>query len=185
MDYFKSVEFCLGCGKPTVEDCGCPAGTGLVLRKVNAVLRKVDVVEEIVSFTGVHFFLSNFYFTKIEFEDKLYPSIKHTYQTTKTLNQDEREQVRLCKSAGDAKRMGQKVTMREGWDNLKIPTMRQLLYKKFETGSELFNLLQRTGEATLAEGNWWGDQFWGICNGVGDNHLGKLLMEIRDGKGYR
>jgi predicted NAD-dependent protein-ADP-ribosyltransferase YbiA (DUF1768 family) len=32
----------------------------------------------------------------------------------------------------------------------------------------------------LIEGNWWGDTYWGVCNGVGENHLGKLLMKIRD-----
>jgi hypothetical protein len=31
----------------------------------------------------------------------------------------------------------------------------------------------------LAEGNWWGDTFWGTCKGTGHNHLGKILMDIR------
>lgn len=29
------------------------------------------------------------------------------------------------------------------------------------------------------EGNTWGDKFWGVCDGEGENHLGKLLMEVR------
>lgn len=37
-----------------------------------------------------------------------------------------------------------------------------------------------TGDAELIEGNNWGDTFWGVCNGRGENMLGKLLMEIRD-----
>jgi predicted NAD-dependent protein-ADP-ribosyltransferase YbiA (DUF1768 family) len=36
-----------------------------------------------------------------------------------------------------------------------------------------------TGTQTLVEGNWWGDVFWGVCKGVGSNHLGKLLMKLR------
>jgi predicted NAD-dependent protein-ADP-ribosyltransferase YbiA (DUF1768 family) len=28
--------------------------------------------------------------------------------------------------------------------------------------------------------NYWNDKFWGICKGVGENHLGKILMQIRD-----
>ena len=36
------------------------------------------------------------------------------------------------------------------------------------------------GDQELVEGNEWGDVFWGVCKGVGDNHLGKLLMEFRE-----
>ena len=31
----------------------------------------------------------------------------------------------------------------------------------------------------LVEGNYWGDTFWGICNGEGTNWLGILLMAER------
>lgn len=30
------------------------------------------------------------------------------------------------------------------------------------------------------KGNYWKDTYWGVCNGVGENHLGKLLMKIRE-----
>ena len=32
----------------------------------------------------------------------------------------------------------------------------------------------------LVEGNTWGDKVWGVCDGVGENNLGKTLMRIRD-----
>ena len=44
----------------------------------------------------------------------------------------------------------------------------------------LRSLLLATGDAELIEGNWWHDQFWGVCNGVGQNQLGKILMAIRN-----
>lgn len=40
--------------------------------------------------------------------------------------------------------------------------------------------LLATGDAELVEGNTWGDRFWGVCNGVGQNWLGRLLMQVRD-----
>jgi hypothetical protein len=40
-------------------------------------------------------------------------------------------------------------------------------------------MLLLTGDEELIEGNFWGDVFWGVCNGVGKNHLGKILMEVR------
>ena len=35
---------------------------------------------------------------------------------------------------------------------------------------------------TLEEGNRWHDTFWGIDQntGKGENHLGKILMKVRD-----
>ena len=29
------------------------------------------------------------------------------------------------------------------------------------------------------EGNTWNDTFWGVCNGQGQNWLGKILMLVR------
>jgi N-glycosidase YbiA len=37
-----------------------------------------------------------------------------------------------------------------------------------------------TGDAELVEVNHWRDFWWGVCNGVGANHLGRLLMTIRN-----
>ena len=45
--------------------------------------------------------------------------------------------------------------------------------------------LLSTSNATLVEGNWWHDNFWGDCycpkcKGIpGANTLGRLLMELR------
>jgi hypothetical protein len=43
----------------------------------------------------------------------------------------------------------------------------------------LKQLLLATGDKELIEGNTWGDTFWGVCNGIGQNHLGKILMAKR------
>ena len=37
-----------------------------------------------------------------------------------------------------------------------------------------------TEDMELIEGNSWGDTFWGVCDGVGENNLGKVLMRVRD-----
>jgi predicted NAD-dependent protein-ADP-ribosyltransferase YbiA (DUF1768 family) len=56
--------------------------------------------------------------------------------------------------------------------------METLLRQKF-AHPELRAKLKETNDAELVEGNWWGDRFWGVCRGEGENHLGKLLMKIR------
>ena len=42
------------------------------------------------------------------------------------------------------------------------------------------NMLLDTGDAYLEETNYWHDTFWGVYNGEGRNHLGRLLMVVRD-----
>jgi predicted NAD-dependent protein-ADP-ribosyltransferase YbiA (DUF1768 family) len=56
--------------------------------------------------------------------------------------------------------------------------MRDLLIQKFSQDPFKAALLA-TGDAYLEETNHWGDVYWGVCNGVGQNRLGHALMEIR------
>ena len=44
----------------------------------------------------------------------------------------------------------------------------------------LSELLIGTEDVELVESNNWNDTFWGVCNGKGKNHLGKILMEVRE-----
>jgi predicted NAD-dependent protein-ADP-ribosyltransferase YbiA (DUF1768 family) len=39
--------------------------------------------------------------------------------------------------------------------------------------------LLATDDAYLEETNGWFDRFWGVCLGTGHNHLGKILMKVR------
>jgi predicted NAD-dependent protein-ADP-ribosyltransferase YbiA (DUF1768 family) len=55
--------------------------------------------------------------------------------------------------------------------------------EKFKN-EELKQLLNETGDEELVEGNWWHDNFFGVCTcepckGSGQNNLGKILMKIR------
>ena len=72
--------------------------------------------------------------------------------------------------------------MRSDWEGVKLQVMEDLLVQKF-AHAELKTQLSQTGNALLVEGNYWGDSFWGVDNRKGgQNHLGKLLMKIRDKK---
>ena len=51
---------------------------------------------------------------------------------------------------------------------------------KFFQNEDLGQKLMNTGDAVLIEGNYWGDRYWGVCNGEGQNKLGKILMKIRE-----
>lgn len=130
-------------------------------------------------FHGDNFFLSNFYPYPVEFEGLTYPSNEHAYQAAKTLDLDKRKEFTNPNvSAGQSKKMGRTVKLREDWDSVKLGVMKQLLVRKF-SDKELRKKLNDTGDCELVEGNYWNDTYWGVCKGVGENHLGKLLMEIR------
>lgn len=134
----------------------------------------------IKSFGGPYRFLSNFWPSPVVFDGHSYRTVEHAYQAAKTLDADIRERIRRAPSPAEARRLGKAIRIRDGWDDMRIEVMRGLLQQKFST-DPLRTMLRRTGTQRLVEGNWWGDRFWGVCNNVGENNLGKLLMEIRDG----
>lgn len=77
-----------------------------------------------------------------------------------------------------AKRAGQRLALRPDWEQIKQAVMLNLQRQKYSY-PELRTLLLATGNLELIEGNTWGDTYWGVCNGVGDNWLGKILMQVR------
>ena len=48
--------------------------------------------------------------------------------------------------------------------------------QKFLQHPHLIEMLLQTGDEELVEGNKWGDRFWGVCKGKGENHLGKISI---------
>lgn len=69
---------------------------------------------------------------------------------------------------------------RRDWEHVKLKVMEDLVTLKFFAHPELAEKLVETGDEELAEVNWWNDRFWGICQGKGCNHLGKILMKVRE-----
>lgn len=122
-------------------------------------------------------FLSNFHLCQIEFEGLIYPSTENAYQSAKTLDLTLRKKF-VNISPAKSKKLGKSVKIRDDWEKFKLKIMEDLLRKKFDI-PYLKEKLLLTGEKLLVESNNWNDQYWGVCNGKGKNHLGKLLMQIR------
>lgn len=131
----------------------------------------------ILEFTGRHRWLSNFW---IGPDGR---SVEHTYQAAKVTNADVQKWVLDSPTPAIAKRRGRsaKVTafLHPEWDQLRIDVMTGLIRAKAHI-PQIMSKLMDTGDAHLEEGNWWGDEFWGVYNGRGLNHLGRIWMRIRE-----
>lgn len=132
----------------------------------------------ITSFSGRNRFLSNFVRSPIEFEGIRYPTVEHFFQAQKTTNRERQQWIAEAETPSLAKRRGRTVHLRPGWESIKESIMLQGLRLKF-IGTPFQQMLLNTGDAELIEGNTWGDTYWGVCNDVGENKLGKLLMQVR------
>lgn len=138
---------------------------------------KVDIID---SFNGKYRFLSNFSDYHCLFEGVSYKTVEHAFQAAKTLDKNQRMKIEYAVTPGEAKKLGRRVCLREDWEQVKDDVMYDCLVSKFKLDKVLRFKLLDTYPAELIEGNTWGDTYWGVCNGVGKNTLGKLLMRLRD-----
>ena len=136
----------------------------------------------ITQFSGQYQFLSNFYDCVIQYKGMEYPSVEHAFQASKASDATERFWVKQSETPGIAKRRGRKIkSLRPDWEDVKFQLMEDLIRIKFITHPDLKQKLIDTEDAELIEGNTWGDSVWGIpLGGYGHNHLGKILMKVRD-----
>lgn len=128
-------------------------------------------------FRDKYAFLSNMYPCEIRYKGMIFSCTEAAYQSQKT--SDITEQRKFQEYTGPkAKRMGRKLPLDDSFDERKVGIMKELIDIKFKN-KELANALKNiTGP--IVEDNTWGDCFWGVCGGTGENHLGKILSEKRD-----
>lgn len=153
-------------------------GFFLYRRKIRGFQKKM-AVQIIDSFRGSFYFLSNFYKAPIMYDAIIYATAEAAFQAQKTNNIVERAYMSEMGPA-EAKRYGRKVKLRKDWNDVRLSVMKDIVYAKFSQNPDLKEKLLATGKARLEEGNDWGDRFWGTVGGSGENHLGKILMEVRE-----
>lgn len=130
----------------------------------------------ITSFKRKYFFLSNFYSAPVIYKDFRFENNEAAFQSTKC---PERMSEFCGLNPQRAKQLGRRVKLRPDWESVKFDVMYEVCLAKFSQHPDLRAKLITTGDAELVEGNTWGDRVWGVCGGVGENHLGKILMRIR------
>lgn len=149
-----------------------------------------QIATQIVRYDGIFDWLSNFYPCAMVFEGMLFPTIENAYQAAK-FPLEQRAIFQNC-SPGRAKRLGKKknlqefygLTFRPEWADpeFRKAIMKELIDYKFsyEHNPILAGRLVSTYPLQLIEGNYWHDYFWGVCDGKGENNLGKIQETRRE-----
>lgn len=134
-----------------------------------------------MTFRGKYDFLSNMYSVAFVWDGRTYQNSEAAFQSAKSLDPAVRDAFSTMNGV-TAKREGKKVCLRRDWERVKLGLMEEIVRAKFSQNPDLLDRLVETGDMELVEGNRWHDTFWGVdmFSGLGSNHLGKILMKIRE-----
>jgi len=116
----------------------------------------------------------------VDKKQAIWPSAEHAYQAQKTKDIAWRTAIRKAEHAAQAKRLGGNCPLRSDWNKIKLDMMYRVQKAKFSQDPDLRNRLLATGKSKLVHSASW-DSFWGNgSNGYGKNHLGLIIMRVRD-----
>lgn len=137
-------------------------------------------MNKITLFRNEFFFLSNLYPCTILYNGIRFGSVEHGYMYHKTESTKCKNEILIIENPLDVKKYSKKMArIRKDWHDVKYYVMDALVYAKFSQNEDLKQALLLTGDFELIEGNWWGDTYWGVSDGIGENNLGKILMNTR------
>lgn len=149
------------------------------LNRLGTEIGKIDEFEGEFGFLGTDSALPS----PIEYEGIEYPTLRHAFEAAKTLLVPIRKAIAALPTQSAAKHVGNKLSVRGDWPSEKARIMEDLVMRKFTANPGLGRDLLATGDAYLEAGNDGSeidDLFWGVCKGIGENHLGQILMRTRD-----
>jgi ribA/ribD-fused uncharacterized protein len=133
-----------------------------------------------MTFRGAFGFLSNFHPSPVELDGIRYENAEAAFQARKCADPTDRTAFAGL-PAVKARQLGRRIPLRKDWDEVRLAAMEEVVRAKFAQNPDLAARLLATGSMPLVEGNTHGDTFWGVDarTGKGENHLGKILMQIR------
>lgn len=138
-----------------------------------------DAANAVIGFTGSHSFLSNFAPAAYTLNGVRFHCSEQGFMYYKDTSAAYRARLLRARTPQECKRIGRHAKLVKDWDSVvRYQAMFLNLRAKFRDPVRK-QLLLLTGNAYLEEANTWRDTHWGTCNGLGENHLGRLLMCVR------
>jgi ribA/ribD-fused uncharacterized protein len=144
-------------------------------------MNQEDKNEPIFFYERSFYCFSNFSAFSLEWKGKWYMTSEHAYQAEKFEEENLKEMIRNSQSAHDAKKLAQANEDKyiKNWNEIRIGVMKEIIKEKVKQHSYVREKLLKTDDKQIIEDSWR-DDFWGWGpNKDGQNHLGKLWMEIR------
>lgn len=125
-------------------------------------------------------YLNNFKKSPMYVYDHWWKNVEAAYQAQKTFVKKEYNEILLASHPREARDLGQLVTVRPDWDEVKVSVMYNCVLAKFVQNLDFRTRLFATGDEEIAEDSPI-DSFWGLGpNGDGLNNLGKILVKVRN-----
>lgn len=127
---------------------------------------------------------SNFSPHSICMQGENWQTVEHYYQAQKFIGTKDEEVSPIIQAAPtpeEAAALGRDRTrqVRADWEQVKTEVMRQAVLKKFLTHPDIQAILIATDDLLIVE-NSPKDYYWGCGKDkTGNNHLGKILMSVR------
>lgn len=145
------------------------------------VFTPADFPDVINQFKDEHAFLGNRYPCKFVWQGLTYGSAEAAFQASKCAEVSERKVFTNC-STDKAVQKGKELMPFPEWEEAQLDIMESILTAKFEQNPTLMKMLEETGNRILINGNNKQETFWGIdlYSWMGENHLGKIIMKIRE-----
>ena len=122
-----------------------------------------------------------------------YPTVEHAFHAQKIDPKDKKSEAYKSKlsdknlKANEAKKIGGKqyfkdnnYELRKDWEKVKLKLMKEITEEYYKANPKYLKKLKETGTKELLHSGPRIDKFWGVTKDGGDNHHGKILMEIRD-----
>ena len=128
---------------------------------------------------------SNLYQREIEFEGEFFKTAEHAYQAGKAAKPAVRKWLMDAPSPALLAMAAHGLYVWDitpNWAKIKFDRMKRILVAKYTQHEDLKALLLGTGDARLVESATVDNavnRLWGEVNGIGQNKLGQLLMEVR------
>lgn len=144
-------------------------------------LNSDDFPDVISSFKGEYDFLNNRYGCSFMWQGIRYNNVESAFHASKYTDESERK-ILSRMSADKAVKKSMDFTPSAEWEDCKLNIMESILLAKFDQNPSLKKRLIETDNRILINGNNKHETYWGVdlYSWKGENHLGKILMTIRD-----
>ena len=142
----------------------------------------LDTEKQIFFYEQEFYIFSNLSSFALEWKGEIWMTSEHVYHSEKFDDENILNKLKQSRSAHDALKIANeyKAVRRKDWDDVKLKIMKEILHEKVVQHPYVKKKLLESGDSELIE-NSWRDDFWGWGpNKDGNNHLGKLWMEVRD-----